>query len=124
MEHRKLKIWYREFDDNGNVIDSGTYHKEYEYYGNALRVAHKVYGTKKHVIYKVAMLDPFAEHFTEDTCDICGKTYNTHLTENGFVRHDHGIHMHSRGAIPPTEFHTRYSQGYCTCPDCIIKIEK
>ena len=120
----KLKIWYQELDDEGKVVGAGVYPKEYCYWGTAMNVARKLYGDKENIRYEISVLNPFEEHFADVVCEICGKTYATHVTNGGYVRFDNGVHMHSRDAIPPRENrHRRYSQGYSTCPDCIVKIK-
>ena len=124
MKNRKLRIWYQTLDEQGNVAGTGVYHKEYCYWGTAMNVARKLYGGKKNIRYDIAVLNPFEEHVTDVVCDICGKTYTTHVTDGGHVRFDNGIHMHSHDAIPPIEPRLgRYSQRYSTCPDCIVKIK-
>lgn len=128
MEERKFKIWYQTYDENGNVTGTGVYHKEYVYWGTAHNVARKQFGDMKNsglnIRWVIARLNPFVEHFADVVCELCGKTYTIPVDDDGHKRSKHGIHMYSRGAIPPKKEHHRiYTQGYETCSDCIVKIK-
>lgn len=123
MENRKIKIWFQTKDDHGNVTGTGVYHKEYCNYGNARRVADKVYGDKKNITYDIGILNPYEDHFTDAVCDICGKTHSMPVDAHfGLMRPDHNMHIRS-SSIPAEDSRKWFSKSYHTCPDCIVKIK-
>jgi hypothetical protein len=121
-DERKVKIWFQTLDDEGNVIGTGVYHKEYSYYGTAHNMAHKLYGGKKNIKYDIGILNPFVDHFTDAVCDICGETYSQHVDAHfGLSRPDHCVSIHS-SVIPPEDGRKRYYKYHHTCPKCIVRI--
>lgn len=123
MENRKFKIWYRTYDEEGNVTGTGVCTREYCHYGTACNVAHKRFGDQKNIDYEVAVLNPFEEHFQDAVCDLCGKTHSRLINATfGRVFEDHYMYITS-SAIAPEDGRKRFHKYHRTCPDCIVKIK-
>ena len=135
FEERPYKIYYIQYDEDGNEIDRGVYHKEYKTFGMACNIARKNYGG--HQAHRIGVdgrplpffegqkyawivnwRDPFVEYHVEAKCDYCGKQYNRPQNYAGF---DRGIHL---------ELCDR-AKGYrhkdnllgTLCPECAEKIK-
>lgn len=78
------KIWYKEFDENGNEIGSGVYPRSYKNVGNAHNIRRKHYGDHSRFKAIVAKRDPWVDYFIETVCDCCGKTYNRRVSADGY----------------------------------------
>ena len=118
-----LKIWYKHFDESGNEIGRGVYHKEYKTYGHACNMAKKMYGSKsqtpKTFEWAVCSRDPWINYYKEETCDICGKTFTIPESPNGITRPDHII---ARKYNDESRIDWDVSKRYVTCPDCMSSV--
>lgn len=84
MNERTYKIYFEQFDENGQIIGYGVYHKTYKRYGNACRVAHKRYGDETKFKYWVETRNPWTEYVSEVTCTICGAKYTVPESVGGY----------------------------------------
>lgn len=115
MTESKFKIYYKEFDSNGDEISSGVDDKEYINYGSAINRAIKLYGDRKRFKFEVAWRDPWIEYTVPSTCKCCGKNYERQVTHMGYDRSDYvSLSDHSK--------QHKYFNGYI-CPDCYEKIK-
>lgn len=115
MMNEKYKIYYRQFDENKNVIGEGVYHKEYVYPGNALREARQRYGDRSKFEFSIAPRNPFIEYFKDVTCSICGKTHTIEESVNG-LDFDTSIY------ISTLECGKRSRSLRNVCSDCYDKV--
>lgn len=115
MAEPKLKIYYKEFDSEGNEISSGVDDKEYINYGSAINRARKLYGDRKRFKFEVAWRDPWIEYTVPSTCACCGKNYERPVTHMGYDRSSY-VSLIDRSK--PRE----YFHGYI-CQDCYEKIK-
>ena len=84
LENAKYRIWYRQYDANGNIIGEGCYHKEYVTYGHAYNRARTLYGDKEGVIFEVAKRNPWADYTCMHVCDLCGYRFNVKENCDGY----------------------------------------
>lgn len=115
MTEPKLKIYYKEFDSEGNEISSGVDDKEYSNYGSAIRRARKLYGDRKRFKFEVAWRDPWIDYTVPSTCKCCGKNYERPVTHMGRDRSSYVSLIDCRKTCE--HFH-----GYI-CSDCYEKIK-
>ena len=118
MDEKKYKIWYKQFDESGNEIGRGVYHKEYEYLGHASRYAREMYGKRKDIEYVVAWRDPWIDYHKIVHCDICGTVYNRPVCHEGWDKGDTVMLGNRTGS---------YSLGdgvhrYLICPGCASRV--
>lgn len=121
MMNTEFRIWFIEYDDDGNEIGRGVYHKSYKYHGTAINVAKKYYGDNKRFKWDVAPSDPFVAHFKESICDICGRTYQEPVSSfNGrgtgghiWISHER---IYGKPIIP--------SERFDACEECIMKVSE
>lgn len=74
-KNQKFKIWFIQYDDDGNEIGRGVSTKEYVNWGTANHVARKRYDDMENIKYVIAQRDPWQEYYKECFCDICGYKY-------------------------------------------------
>lgn len=123
-EHNKFKIWYQQLDENGEVIGTGVYHKEYVVEGTARNMADRLYGGKRDIIYKIAVINPFIKNYTDAVCDICGCIYQMPVDPTyNLPKKENRVTIMSRHAIPTTNQRYWFSKHMSTCDDCIRKIK-
>lgn len=103
------RIWFRQFDDNGEMIGEGVYNKSYKCYGHAWNAAKKQYGDMDNISYRIGKQNPWVEHCEKVPCGLCGETFDVLVTSEGY---GHTAHV-SLGS---------YKQdrpiGADICPDC------
>ena len=118
MLYGKHKIWYIEYDEDGNEIGRGVYNREYVRYGMARRVAHERYGDRKRYKYRIAPRDPWMNYNAILTCEVCGSEFVVEETLHGYsVRNSISI-----GAGNTLDNYTH--DDFTACPDCIKKVRK
>ena len=78
MEEKKLRVYWRKFDDDGNEVERGYDNREYITYGRALNRGYDLFGGK-HISgefeWQVCWRDPWEKYTCELTCDTCGTVY-------------------------------------------------
>lgn len=113
-----FKIYYIEYDENGQEIGRGVYPKEYKDLGWAYNIARKHYGDRNRFKYSVAQRDPWVEYSRKSVCPICGKTYDRPESVNG---NDRGMYIsfRNRGKIACTD---PENATLLTCPECFEKV--
>ena len=120
MEEKKLRVYWRKFDDDGNEFERGSDNRAYITYGRALNRGYDLFGSNRKTggfEWKICWRDPWEKYTRELTCDTCGKVY----TADEFT--------YSNGAFPDTdvftfrfhEFDNKYSYRR-VCPECARKI--
>ncbi len=119
MEDIRFRIWFIEYDEDGNEIGRGVYHKSYAYSGKAYSVARERYGDRKRFKYEIAPRNPWEKYYRDMYCGVCGSMYSA--PENV-----HGLEFADRLWL------TRYNEiGYVdrdisfsghVCPDCSEKV--
>lgn len=123
VDNLPFKIWYKKFDDRGNEVASGVYHKEYKNYGSALNRARLEYGYDSlhqdgskatGFIARVCWRDPWVEYSREVECDICKKHYDCPENIDGILR-PKTIYCSDRMA-------SRRHKEFMLCPECYDKI--
>lgn len=117
-EPKPFKIWFEQFDENGNKIGEGVYHKEYISDDRAHKTAEKVYGDRKGIKYKVARLNPFVEHTERKVCSVCAKAHDVEVEP--VIEHviSNTISLSCRN---PRRSYECYRH---VCPECMNKIIK
>ena len=115
MTDPKFKVYYKEFDSEGNEISSGIDSREYVNYGSAINRARNLYGDRSRFKYEVAWRDPWVEYTVPCICKCCGKTYERPVTHMDIDRSNY-VSLIDRNK-PGKYFH-----GYI-CPDCYEKIK-
>lgn len=116
MAESKFKVYYKEFDSEGNEIKSGIDDREYINYGSAVNRARKLYGDRSRFKYEVAWRDPWVEYTVPCVCECCGKTYERPVTH---MEYDCSHYVSLIDRAKPRE----YFHGYI-CPDCYEKIKR
>lgn len=116
--NERLRIWFIEYDDNGNEIGRGVYYKSYAYYGTAKNIAEKLYGDRKKFKYGIGILSPFEKHYKTVKCWVCGKEYQVEMTSHGYCCNNH-FHIHDARENPGRR---GYICASC-CGDCIDSIK-
>lgn len=129
MEKSLNKIYYIQYDDEGNEIGRGVYHKGYKNLGNALRMGRKLYGpceilsggqfmpklNGQHYRWTVNWRDPWTEYHKESTCGCCGKTYDRPESASGF---DRGWYVNVEDR---NDYYSRLFKSICyECADKIL----
>ena len=120
MEEKKLRVYWRKFDENGNEIERGSDNREYLTYGRALKRGYDLFGSNRKTgefEWNVCWRDPFEKYACELTCSACGSVYAADEI------------TYSNGAFPDTdvftfrfhEFDDKYSYRR-VCPECARKI--
>lgn len=127
LDEKKWHIWYTQYDDEGHEIGSGVYHKEYVNWGNACRVAEKMYADKPNMSYVVAMRNPWTVYTRVEKCDICGKEYTAYETNEGWpVRNRIDITWKGKPEICNSGGFTRFprcaGEYYKPCPACLTLV--
>ena len=129
MENQKVRIYWREFDEDGNVINRGVDDREYVNAGWAYNRAMKLFGPRysnKRFQYRIAWRDPWEKYTCEVECRVCGQTFVCEESEwtSGRPMDADCVHMYLRScAMKDLTDGARYPKydGYC-CPDCARKI--
>lgn len=103
-----LKVYFKEFDSDGNEIRRGVDTREYVKYGSAANRGEKLYGDRTRFEYKIAWRDPWVEYIEPTVCTCCGKSYDRPVTHLGAGK---GGSMYLYGYI-----------GGPVCPDCYEKL--
>jgi hypothetical protein len=123
-DDRLYKVWYKEYDENGNEIGEGVSTKEYKTYGHANNYAYKHYGDHKRFKYVVAFRNPFKEYTTTEPCGICGcdvvmkehhygqKFRNNHITISKIATSAKKVEGGNR----------RVYRSFTCCDDCFNKL--
>ena len=109
------KVWYKEYDENGNEIGEGVSTKEYKTFGHAYNYGYKHYGDRKRFKYEVAFRNPFKEYTATEPCGICGRDVVMKETHFGARIHDNYVHIHKR------KDRTKSIHFTC-CEDCFNKL--
>ena len=80
MEDKKLRIYWRKLDENGNEIERGVDDREYVYLGNAQNRAYKLFGTyaehKGRIQWHAGYRDPWAKYYRDVQCNACGGVFS------------------------------------------------
>jgi hypothetical protein len=118
LNEMKWRIWFEQYDDSGNLIGSGVYHKGYVYWGTAMNMADKLYGDKPNFDYKVATRNPWVEYTCQVTCGVCGKEYTTEESCDGGYPLTNYIDMRDRSVGLRAGHH-----NYKPCPTCMALIK-
>ena len=110
----RFKIWFIQYDEDGNEIGRGVHAHDYAYRGRAFTNAREYFGDRKKCKYVVAQRDPWKTYSRKVHCDICGRMYdcpeNVHgALDNQYVHLRKGV---GRGMAPL----------YVSCPDCTQKV--
>lgn len=127
LDDKKWHIWFEEYDDAGNSTGGGVYQKEYVHYGNACRVADKLFGNKPNIKYTVANRNPWTSYTCTKRCDICGSEYSAPETNDGYPILNR-IYIGSVGkpVFDESFIHYRYpreiDKGYIPCPQCVERV--
>lgn len=112
------KIWFIEFDENGNEVTRGVYPKEYKNFGNAERIAREKFGYKyldnPKYKWEVCHRDPWVTYSHLATCPICGNSYDR--PEN--------IYGWDRGNNIYLGYGHRKYNSYKPCDDCMDAFDK
>lgn len=117
-----FRIWFIQYDDDGNEIGRGVYHKSYVYSGTACNKARELYGDRKHFEYRVCVLNPFEDHYTTGKCEICGEEYDVRVHPSGFTVPSHVTVYRSKSDIFKNDscVHDFY---YECCDSCTNKVK-
>ena len=119
-KNQKYRIWFIQYDENGNEIGRGVSVKEYVYYGMAQRAARTMYGGDKRIWYMVAQLDPWTEHYIECFCDICGYKYKKQVDSVFGMARGHIV-----SNVDQTLKNRRRMRDYHeVCMECFDKVSK
>lgn len=116
----KWKIWYQQFDAKGNNVGVGFYTKDYVNFGNAVRVAKKIYGNRYDTmkfIWAVSKTNPWIKK-----CELCGKEYD--LTIKSFKDKFDQFHTQSSVRIEINDPKKRTKDVFVLnriCTDCAEK---
>ena len=112
----KFKVYYKEFDSDGNEIASGIDSREYVNYGSAINRARKLYGDRSRFKYEVAWRDPWVDYTENTVCKCCGKSYERPVTHFGYDN-SHSLYLSDRR-------NRRETINWFICPDCYEKIKQ
>lgn len=120
MEEKKLKIYWRKLDENGNEIERGSDNREYLTYGRALNRGYDLFGSNRKtggLEWQVCWRDPWEKYTCELTCNTCGTVYTA------------DERTYSNGALYDTDtFLFRFQKidnrmrSHRICPECANKI--
>lgn len=111
------KIYYRQYDEDGNEIGRGAHTKEYKTYGWAAREARLRFGDKgPYFKYRIGVRDPLERYSSTVTCNICGSQYSIEETYSGVALNSY-IFIRDRGLKGPEG-----RNMYYPCPECIEKV--
>ena len=126
-EEKKWKIWYRQYDENGNQISSGVYCRDYVNYGSAIRAARKAYGDRQDIEYTIAIRYPWKEYTCDAVCEICGSGYSMLETNEGYPVYERINICGLYETVPVTPVGVLYpkpnlTKGYMACPECITRV--
>ena len=83
LQDTPYRIWFKEYDENGNEIGTGVFARSYKNYGNARHKKQEYYGDSKRYKAIVAKRNPFENYYVEDHCDICGGIYQRPVDADG-----------------------------------------
>ena len=134
MENQKLRVYWREVDENGNEIKRGVDDREYVNYGSAENRARKLFGScfvrkgESGIEWRVTIRDPWAKYFGECECKVCGQVFMSEEYPHtpGYFRDADSVHLYTRSDVMKEltdgERCPEYN-GWC-CPDCAMKIHK
>ena len=133
-QNREYRIYFRQFDENYNLIGEGVSTKSYKRESNAWNAAEKLYRNRNGIVFCVGWRNPFEEYLSEATCPICGKVH--------MVREHHIGYDESSAIIVRDYDYPRFGEGpmgtsddlrrqYCTpshffhdvCKECMDKVE-
>lgn len=109
VKEMPYRIWFRQFNDDGEIIGEGVYNKSYKQYGTAKNVAKKQYRDMRNVTYIVAKRNPWITYHERIQCKICSKTFEVHVTCEGYGHTAH-VHLQSYKREHPITDNI--------CPDC------
>lgn len=116
LKNERYKIFYIEYDENGNEISRGVDDKTYSSRGWAWNRIEKKYGDKRFHCH-IAKRDPFVNYYNDAVCDICGCSYSR-------PEDDLGCDIGATIAINrryKKVFNERYIY-YNVCPKCIDEV--
>lgn len=91
LQDKPYRIWFKEYDEEGNEIGTGVFARSYKNYGNARRKKQEYYGDRKKYKAIVAKRNPFVDYHVEERCDICGGIYQRPVDADG---HDQGNYLY------------------------------
>lgn len=114
-DNKLFKIWYKEYDENGNEIGEGVSVKEYKTFGHAANFGAKHFGDRKRFKYKVAFRNPFKKYTAIEPCGICGCDVEIEEHHFGQKIRDNTVIISVRGD------HRDYRNFTC-CEDCLNKL--
>lgn len=109
------RVWYKEYDENGNEIGEGVSPKEYKTYGHANNYGYKHFGDRKRFKFVVAYRNPFVKYTHTEPCGICGRDVEMEETHMGYVLRDNQIIISKR------KDYAKYRHFTC-CEDCFNKL--
>lgn len=136
MEIRKVRVWWRKFDEDGNEIEKGFDEREYVNYGAAINRACKLFNSDRHIWsvgwvhkdentqqpvleWRIAERDPFVDYWGNYRCDICGAM---HKRKENIHGGDIGDNLYVN--LMNNEHNKRHRHKNRMCPDCAEKIHK
>ena len=125
-----FKIYFIEYDENGNEIRRDVHHgKIYKYQGTAWNAARKLYGDSKRYEFYICERAPWEEYSHEAVCELCGEHYAMREHMHGY---DCGQRVYISDHRHHADFYTRNdsrrydrprrSDTYDVCPACYEKI--
>ena len=122
MENKIFKVWTRTFDENGNVVGVGRYHKDYKYILSAQNRARML--CREGVEAVAGVLNPFETHTKEVECEVCKRHYDMPIDPAYGYENYSSVCLVSRVSPLPPEY--RNIEKYTfkkICPSCMNKIE-
>lgn len=109
------KVWYKEYDENGNEIGEGVSVKEYETFGHADNFGRKHFGDSKKFKYEVAYRNPFKEYTAIEPCGICGR-------DIVMKEHHFGTRVRDNHVLITKRKDRTKSREFTCCEDCFNKL--
>lgn len=126
MNNKEYKIWFRQYDENGNLIGEGqTYNRTYKRYGNAVNAAINRYDGVPGIEWVICHRNPFVEYTRDLTCPLCGRVHTVKENANGAAL-TNSVFMHDWGDGPDEKGsyrNTDHIQLRDLCPECTAKIK-
>ena len=122
MVNQKYKIYFIQYDDDGNEIGRGVFHREYVYMSRALTRAREYYGDRKRYTYVIAKRNPWDEYEGTYECCVCGKEFTAKQDSNGlYLGSRIYIHEMTNDYVPILKRRVvgrSYGLDGKVCPEC------
>lgn len=123
---KEYRIWYRQYDENRNLIGEGqTFNRTYKRYGNAVNAARKRYDHVPGIEWIICRRNPFVEYTRNFTCPLCGRIHTVRETADGIAL-TNAVFVNDWGDGPDENRDyatTDHIQLRDLCPECTAELK-